>query len=136
MPCRLTSARQARSSGKNVVPSGLRHQRFVAAPLTATTAPLDYASYMASPDVIRAHSDGRWSVEGFTFSDDLELVAKHEDDHKSRRAFTFVLLTPSGTDALGCLYMSPLREYLLRATSPRPPDLRCARRERPVCACR
>ncbi len=100
---------------KAMIPTGLRHERFVAVPLTTTTAALDYASYMASPDVIRAHSDGRWAVDGFTFSDDLELIAQHEDDHKSRRAFTFVLLTPSGNEALGCLYVNPLREYLFHA---------------------
>lgn len=102
-----------------MVPTGLLHERFVAAPLTTTTAALDYASYVASPDVIRVHSDGRWPIEGFTFSDDLELVAQHEDDHMNRRAFTFVLLTPSETEALGCLYMNPLREYLSRAEAPR-----------------
>lgn len=101
------------------VPTGLQHERFVATPLTAATAALDYASYMASPDVIRVHSDGRWPVEGFTLSDDLELIAKHEDDHKNRRAFTFVLLAPSGTEALGCMYLKPLREYLLRAGADR-----------------
>lgn len=97
------------------VPLGLRHERFVAAPLTAATAALDYASYMASPDVIRVHSDGRWPVEGFTFAEDLELVAQHEADHENRRAFAFVLLVPSLTEALGCLYVNPFREYLQRA---------------------
>lgn len=101
-----------------VVPTELRHERFVLTPLTSDTAALDYASYMASPDVIRAHSDGRWPVEGFSFSDDLELIAQHEDDHTHRRAFTFVLLTPSGTEALGCLYLNPLRDYLVRAEAP------------------
>lgn len=97
------------------VPAGLRHERFVATPLTATTAALDYASYMASPDVIRVHSDGRWPVEEFTFAEDLELVAQHEADHEDRRAFAFVLLDPSLTEALGCLYVNPFREYLQRA---------------------
>lgn len=104
---------------KAVVPTRLRHERFVLAPLTRENAALDYACYLASPDVIRAHSDGRWPVEGFSFSDDLELVAQHEADHKRRRAFTFVLLTPSGSEALGCVYMNSLREYLLRAEAPR-----------------
>jgi len=102
-----------------LVPTGLLHERFVATPLTTATAARDYESYMASPDVIRAHSDGRWPTEDFTFSDDLALVARHEHDHKRRRAFTFVLLTPSGTEALGCLYLNPLREYLAHAEAPR-----------------
>lgn len=104
---------------KDTVPEGLRHDRFLATPLNRSTAALDYASYMASPDVIRAHSDGRWPVEGFTFSDDLKLIAMHEDDRESRRAFAFALLNPSETEALGCLYVNPLREYLLRADAPR-----------------
>ena len=96
------------------VPSGLQHQRFVATPLTASNATLDYASYMASPDVIRIHSSGRWPVEGFTLADDLEMIATHQADHAARRAFTFVLLAPSRVEALGCLYLNPLRDYLRR----------------------
>ena len=96
------------------VPPRLDHHRFVATQLTADVAALDYAAYMSSPEVVRIHSDGRWPVEGFTFSDDLELVAKHQSDHESHRAFTFVLLDPSQTEALGCLYLNPLREYLQR----------------------
>ncbi|MGA8846175.1 MAG: hypothetical protein WB471_06130 [Nocardioides sp.] len=97
------------------IPDGLEHERFVATPLTIRTAALDYASYMASPDVIRVHSDGRWPVEGFTLEDDLKLVAKHQTDHEHRRAFTYVLLAPSLNEALGCLYLNPLREYLQRS---------------------
>lgn len=97
------------------IPAGLQHERFVATPLTTDTAALDYASYMASPDVIRVHSDGRWPVEGFTLEDDLKLVARHQTDHEHRRAFTYVLLVPSMSEALGCLYVNPLREYLQRA---------------------
>jgi hypothetical protein len=97
------------------VPSRLQHQRFIARPLTTDLAALDYAAYMASPDVIRIHSDGRWPVEGFSLSEDVELVAQHQADHESHRAFTFSLLAPSETEALGCLYLNPLRAYLSRA---------------------
>lgn len=96
------------------VPSGLTHERFVATPLTTDLAALDYAAYMASPDVVRIHSDGRWPVDGFTLADDLKLVTQHQADHVSHRAFTFVLLAPSRSEALGCLYLNPLRKYLRR----------------------
>lgn len=99
------------------VPDELMHERFVATPLTTDVAALDYASYMASPEVITLHSDGRWPVEGFTFADDLALVATHQSDHESHRAFAFVVLDPTRTEALGCLYLNPLREYLLRAAA-------------------
>ena len=97
------------------IPAGLQHDRFVATPLTTDMAALDYAAYMASPDVIRVHSDGRWPVEGFTLEDELRLIGKHQADHEHRRAFTYVLLTPSLGEALGCLYVNPLRDYLQRA---------------------
>ncbi len=96
------------------VPSGLQHPRFVATPLTTSIAALDYAAYMASPHVVRSHSDGRWPVDGFTFGEDLDLVSKHQADHEHRRAFTFSLLTPSRTESLGCLYLNPLVDYLRR----------------------
>ena len=96
------------------LPSGLQHEQFVATPLTAATAALDYAAYLASPEIIRVHSDGRWPLEGFTLAEDLELIAKHEADHEQRRAFTFVLLSPSRTEGLGCVYVNPLQVYLRR----------------------
>lgn len=96
------------------VPFELKHPRFIATPLTTEIAALDYAAYMASPDVIRLHSDGRWPVEGFTLSDDLQQVADHQADHEGHRAFTFTLLDPSRAEALGCLYLNSLREYLRR----------------------
>ncbi len=97
------------------VPTMLAHDRFVAVPLTSATAALDYASYMASPDVIRVHSDGRWPTDEFTLEENLPLVAMHEADHLNRRAFTFVLLSPAGDEALGCLYLNPLGAYLQRS---------------------
>ena len=97
------------------IPRELDHQRFLATPLTVANADLDYAAYTASLEVIQVHSDGRWPTDAFTLDDDLELVTQHESDHRARRAFTFVLLDPSKTEALGCLYVNPLRDYLRRA---------------------
>jgi len=62
---------------------------------------------MASPDVIRTHSDGRWPLDGFTLAQDLALVEQHEIDHRAGRSFAFVLLTPSQDQAVGCVYLNP-----------------------------
>ena len=77
------------------VPSGLVHPAFVAVPLTPANVELDYAAYMASPAVIRVHSDGRWPVDGFTLEDDRSQAAAHHAEHQARRAFTFLLLDPA-----------------------------------------
>ncbi len=102
-----------------VVPFELRHEAFVATPLTQDLAALDYAAYMASPNVIRVHSDGRWPVEGFTLEEDRRLIAEHEADHEARRAFAFLLLDPSESEALGCLFLNPLLDYLRLAGADR-----------------
>ena len=102
------------------VPQQLVHPDFTAKPLTSSNFELDYAAYMASPDVIQRHSDGRWPVDGFTLDEDRELVDTHEADHKTGRAFTFVLLDPDEKEALGCLYLNPLAEYLDRVDAPSP----------------
>lgn len=94
------------------VPTELRHEAFVATPLTRDLAALDYTAYMASPDVIRVHSGGRWPVEGFTLEEDRRLIEQHEADHEKRRAFAFLLLDPSANEALGCVYLNPLHDYL------------------------
>lgn len=96
------------------IPAGLTHPQFVATPLTTALAPLDHAAYVSSPEVIARHSDGRWPVQGFTVSEDVELIAQHESDHQSNRAFTFSLLDPTESEALGCLYLNPLGAYLRR----------------------
>src|SRR5690348_4993418 len=69
---------------------------------------------MASPDVIRIHSAGRWPVDGFTLDDDRAQIARHEADHEARRSFAFVLLNPARDEALGCVYLNPLAAYLQR----------------------
>ena len=97
------------------MPAGLAHPAFVATALTPANAALDYAAYMASPDVIRVHGDGRWPVAGFTLEEDRRQAAAHHAAHEARRAFTFLLLDPSRSESLGCLYLNPLREYLGRA---------------------
>jgi hypothetical protein len=80
---------------------------------------LSYAAYMASPAVIRVHSDGRWPVDGFTLEEDRSQAAAHHAEHQARRAFTFLLLDPSQSQSLGCVYLNPLREYLRRAGADR-----------------
>jgi len=100
------------------VPEMLRAPSFLARPLRASDAALDYAAYMESPDVIRTHSGGRWPTEGFTLEENVALAAAHERDHHARRAFTFTLLTPDERFCLGCLYIRPLLALLRRAQAP------------------
>ncbi|MGD9958599.1 hypothetical protein [Nocardioides sp.] len=95
-------------------PHGLVRTAFIATPLTTDLVEPDYNAYMASPEVIGAHSDGRWPIDGFTLDDNRALVAIHQADHEAGRAFTYLLMNPTRTQSLGCLYLNPLRDYLVR----------------------
>lgn len=101
-----------------VVPETLRTPDLLARPLRAADAALDYAAYMESPAVIRAHSGGRWPTEGFSLAENTRLAAAHEREHLQRRAFTFTLLAPDEQSCLGCLYIRPLLAFLRRAQAP------------------
>lgn len=96
------------------VPDELARPDFVATPLTLDLVALDHAAYVASPEVITRHSDGRWPVAGFTLDEDRRLVAAHEADHRARRSFAYLLLDVARSEALGCLYLNPMHDYLLR----------------------
>jgi RimJ/RimL family protein N-acetyltransferase len=65
------------------------------------------------------HSDEQWPTDGFTREEDRRQVVKHQADHEARRAFTFLLLDPAGREAVGCLYLSPLHDYLVRTGASR-----------------
>jgi RimJ/RimL family protein N-acetyltransferase len=88
-------------------PTGLCTAAFTIEPLTPANAELDYECYLASPDVIRVHSDGRWPLDGFTLAQDLAAAARHDIDHQAGRSFAFVVLTPARDRALGCVYLNP-----------------------------
>ncbi len=98
-----------------VPPAGLVAEAVTAVPLSAANVDLDYAAYMASPDIIGTHSDGRWPVDGFTLEQDAKEVAVHEADHAAGVAFTFLLGDPHCRQSVGCLYLRPLHPYLDRA---------------------
>jgi hypothetical protein len=100
--------------GNTQAPQELTSEAFVATPLTSDLIAVDYDAYTASPDVIRVHSDGRWPVDGFTLDDNRALVAIHQADHQANRAFTYLLMDPTRTQSLGCLYLNPLHDYLVR----------------------
>ena len=87
---------------------------FIATPLTPELLDIDLEAYLASPDLIRIHSDGRWPTDGCTREDDLSLVEQHWADHRAGRAYAYVLLDPTGLRSLGCLYLNPLTDYLRR----------------------
>jgi hypothetical protein len=73
---------------------------------------------MASPEVIRIHSGGRWPVDGFTLVQEQHELVLHEARHRAKPDFAFILLTSDETHALGCVYVLPLVPFLRHVAAP------------------
>jgi hypothetical protein len=83
-------------------------------PLTRQLVELDTAAYTSSPENIGRHSAGRWQVAGFTATENLDLLRRHEDEHAAGRAFAYALLAPTRDREIGCVYLQRLSEFEAR----------------------
>jgi len=78
-------------------------------PLRATDVELDYEAVMSSAEMLRRWSQSDWPVDDFTLAQNLADLQRHEREHIERKAFTFTVLNPQGTQCLGCVYIVPVR---------------------------
>jgi len=78
------------------IPEVLRTADFLVRPLRAADAAIAYAAYMASPEVIRRHSGGRWPTDAFTMAENqhrqiLEDAGFHSQADVGEHSWTKVL---------------------------------------------
>ncbi len=97
------------------VPAELRTDEFLLRMLRATDVELDYEAVMASKDILRLRSRGRWPRDGFTPEENLADLRMHEAEFHARESFAYTVMNPSETDCLGCVYIYPLEELLRRS---------------------
>jgi len=86
-----------------------RTSRLHLRPLRATDVELDYEAVMSSAESLRRWSQSDWPTDDFTVAQNLTDLQRHEREHTERKAFTFTVLNPLGTQCLGCAYIMPLR---------------------------
>lgn len=97
------------------VPARLVTNEFLLRMLSASDAALDYEAVMASKDILRLRSQGRWPHEGFTLEENLADLREHEAEFHARTSFTYTVMNPAQTQCLGCVYIYPLEAILRRA---------------------
>jgi RimJ/RimL family protein N-acetyltransferase len=91
------------------VPQEKRSDRLYLRPLRATDVELDYEAVMSSAEMLRRWSQSDWPTADFTLAQNLADLQRHEREHLDRKAFTFTVLNPQGTQCLGCVYIMPVR---------------------------
>lgn len=91
-----------------LAPTHLRTTSFLLRPLRATDNILDYAA------MCDRWETQAWIAAGNEFTPQINLTAllRHEQEHVTRQAFTFIILNPAETHSLGCLYLAPLLPLL------------------------
>ena len=89
------------------VPAELVHPEFRLRMLAATDADADYEAVMASQDRLRAGSPHGWPRKGFTLTENLEDLKRHEQEFHDRIAFAYTMVNPEDTRVLGCVYINP-----------------------------
>jgi hypothetical protein len=89
------------------IPEGLTRDDFVLRPIQAADAEMDYAAVMESRDFLRTWEQTGWPEDDFTVAANREDLEKLERRHANREAFTYTIVTPAGTECLGCVYIVP-----------------------------
>jgi len=99
------------------VPAGLNTDEFILRPIMAADAARDHEAVMETRADLRVWEQSSWPDDAFTVEANREDLADLERRHAERRAFTYTVLDPDGTDCLGCVYIFPTTAtFLTRAT--------------------
>lgn len=99
------------------VPDELRTEQFVLRPIRADDAERDYAALMETREQLRLWEQSTWPADDFTVEANREDLVGLETRHREGRAFTYTVVDPADTEALGCVYVFPITaNFLTKAT--------------------
>ena len=93
------------------VPETLVSEKFKLEILAPPVAKVDYEAVMSSKSRLRMvfGVQAEWPRENMTLEDNVRDLEMHEEEFKTRKAFAYSILTPSGDRALGTIYIDPSR---------------------------
>ncbi len=99
------------------IPAGLKTEEFFLRPILATDAARDFAAVMETRVDLRVWEQSSWPADDFTVEANRQDLADLEQRHVDRRAFTYTVLDPGGTECLGCVYIFPTTATFLAKAS-------------------
>lgn len=91
------------------VPTSLIADTFFLHPLTIHDVVRDYDAVMTSQPELwtRFGQSWGWPQLDLSLEQDLIDLAWHQKEAQRRRAFTYAVLNPEGTQQIGCVYIDP-----------------------------
>ncbi len=97
--------------GEFEIPQQLKTQEFKLRMLTVNDVVKDYDAVMTSVEHLKTiwpHSG--WPDEDLTLEQDLIDLGWHQREFQTRRSFAYTVVTPSGSQVTGCVYINPTRK--------------------------
>jgi RimJ/RimL family protein N-acetyltransferase len=77
-------------------------------PLGPHHAERDYKAFMGSQEHLqRTLHWGNWPNPTFTLEQNRGDLARHEAEFNAREAYAYSVLSPDGSEVLGCIYLNP-----------------------------
>lgn len=102
------------------VPAELRTEEFVLRPIVVDDTEMDYAAVMETREYLRLWRQSTWPEDDFTVEANRTDLVDLEQRHAARRAFTYTVLNPNGTECLGCVYVFPTSATFLAKSTVTP----------------
>lgn len=69
---------------------------------------------MDSASTLRARTGGRWPSLRFSLDENRADLEMHDEEQRSRIAFTYTVLSSSKAECLGCVYINPIERWCRR----------------------
>ena len=92
------------------VPETLTTTEFSIRMLTVNDVVKDYDAVMTSVAHLQTLWPGDVWPEGLTLEQDLIDLGWHQKEFQRRRSFAYTVVTPSGSEVTGCVYINPTRK--------------------------
>lgn len=89
------------------VPQVLQTEQFRLRMLTVEDAEKDYDAVMSSAEYLREMTGGVWPSDSLSLEDNIEDLARHQQDFLDGEAFTYTVVSLDEDSVLGCVYINP-----------------------------
>jgi len=92
------------------IPEKLNTKEFSMRMLTVNDVVMDYDAVVTSGEHLKTIWPGDTWPDGLTLEQDLIDLGWHQNEFQRRRSFAYTVLTPSGSQVIGCVYIDPTRK--------------------------
>ncbi len=99
-------------------PDGFSGDGFVVRPLVPTDVELDYDAVMASREFLyHWEQDPPYPPEDFSVDDNLVDLERMDKAHRTGSRYTYTVMNPDESQALGCVYLLPNDDRIYHAAT-------------------